>query len=53
MGNDTLFLSGDTYCNVSRPVFVSKGQGTVSGSMTADCGVVSVAMVNDPNQDLI
>ena len=53
MGNDTLFLSGDTYCNVSRPVFVSKGQGTVSGSMPADCGVVSVAMVNDPNQDLI
>jgi hypothetical protein len=51
MGNDTLYLSGDTYCNVSSPVFVSKGQGTVSGSMTADCGVVSVAMVNDPNQD--
>src|SRR5262249_34996337 len=25
--------------------------GYVSGSMTPDCGVVSVAMVNDPNRD--
>jgi len=50
MPGDTLSLSGDTYCNVSNPRSVNSG--TVSGSMTADCGVVSVAMVNDPSQDL-
>jgi hypothetical protein len=49
MPSDTLYLSDDTYCNVASPVSVYAG--TVSGSMTADCGVVSVAMVNDPNQD--
>ena len=50
MPSDTLFLSGDTYCNV--PTTVSNNSGTVSGRMTLDCGVVSVATVNDPRQDL-
>ena len=49
MPSDTLYLSGDTYCNVSTPVSVHNG--TVSGSMTLDCGVISVAMVNDPTKD--
>ena len=49
MPSDTLYLSGDTYCNVLTPV--SDYSGTVSGSMTADCGVISVAMINDPTKD--
>jgi hypothetical protein len=48
--NDTLILSGDTYCNVLTPVYTNAG--SVSGSMTHDCGVVSVATVNDTNRDL-
>ena len=45
MPNDTLYLSGDTYCNVLTPV--SDYSGTVSGCMTLVC----VAMVNDPTKD--
>jgi hypothetical protein len=45
MPSDTLYLSGDTYCNVPTPV--SDYSGTVSGSMTLVC----VAMVNDPTKD--
>jgi hypothetical protein len=52
MQSDTLTLSSDSYCNVVTPVQTDQYHGTVSGSMTYDCGVVSVAMVNDPNRDL-
>jgi hypothetical protein len=47
---DTLYLSQVTSCTV--PTAVSLGSGNVSGSITPDCGVLSVAMVNDPNRDL-
>ena len=50
--NDALVLSGDTCCNVGTPVYVIEGSIYGRGSMTLDCGVISVAMVNDPNQDL-
>jgi hypothetical protein len=50
MPNDELSLSEDTYCNTGTPLYVIAGSSR--GSMTADCGVVSVAMVNDPNRDL-
>jgi hypothetical protein len=48
--SDTLQLSGDTFCNVTTPVQINSGY--TYGSMTKDCGVVTVAMVNDPNRDL-
>ncbi|HLH55528.1 MAG TPA: hypothetical protein VKY92_18150 [Verrucomicrobiae bacterium] len=50
MASDTLYLSSDSYCNVATPV--QRTSGTVNGLMTYDCGVVSVAMVNDPSRDL-
>ncbi|MBI4659845.1 MAG: hypothetical protein HY735_13475 [Verrucomicrobia bacterium] len=49
IANDTLTLSQDTYCEVATPVDIFSG--TVSGSMTEDCGVVSLAWVNDPAED--
>jgi len=49
MPSDTLYLSGDTYCNVLTNV--SDSSGTVSGSMSLDCGIVSRAIVNDPSRD--
>ena len=49
IADDTLYLSSDTECNVTTPI--QTASGTVSGSMTVDCGVVSVAMVNDPSTD--
>lgn len=53
MQSDTLTLSSDSYCNVVTPVQTDVYHGTVSGSMTYDCGVVSVAMVNNPVNDSI
>jgi hypothetical protein len=47
---DTLSLTSVTSCNVATPVYIYNGVG-VTGSITHDCGVVSVAMVNDPNRD--
>jgi hypothetical protein len=52
MPSDTLSLTNDVCCNVTNTNPVSIQYGTVSGSITTNCGVVSVAMVNDPNQDL-
>ncbi|MBI2946051.1 MAG: exo-alpha-sialidase, partial [Verrucomicrobia bacterium] len=49
--NDTLTLSFDTKCEVDEPVHIESGG--VSGSMTDDCGVVSVARVNNPWQDTL
>jgi hypothetical protein len=50
MPSDTLYLTNDTCCNVATNA-VSIQYGTVSGSITTNCGVVSIAMVNDPTQD--
>lgn len=47
--NDTLSLSSDTGCNLATPIYVQSG--SYSGSITTDCGVASVARVNDPSQD--
>src|SRR5205823_13472456 len=50
--SDTLHLSLDTGCNVVTPVLIQSGQSNnVSGSITTDCGIVSVARVNDPSKD--
>ena len=43
MPGDTLYLSNDICCNVPTPV--SLANGTVSGSMTTNCGLVPVTMV--------
>ncbi len=48
MPSDTLYLSGDTYCNVATPV--STHAGTVSGSMTADCGTPNELNLADASQ---
>ncbi len=45
----TLHLSNVKNCTVTTPV--STVTGDVKGSMTDDCGVVSIARVNDPGQD--
>jgi hypothetical protein len=51
-GGDTFYLSQDTYCNVSTPLLDETDGGTHKvGSLAQDCGVVSVAIVNDPNTD--
>ena len=47
--NDTLSLSSDTECSLATPIYVQSG--SYSGSITTDCGVISVARVNDPSQD--
>ena len=36
IANDTLYVSGDKYCNVNTPLSIVSGY--VYGSMTADCG---------------
>ncbi len=50
-GLDTLNLYQVTECNVLTPISNPRGW-LIAGSITTNCGVVSVAMVNDPNQDL-
>ncbi len=50
-GSDTLNLYQVTECNVLTPISNPRGW-LIAGSITTNCGVVSVAMVNDPNRDL-
>ncbi len=49
---DSLYLTQVSECNVATPVYRYNPYSSVSGTVTTNCGVVSVAMVNDPNRDL-
>jgi hypothetical protein len=45
IGNDTLSLSSDTYCNVVTPTNIITG--SISGSITADCGTPTTNWLGD------
>lgn len=47
--SDTINLTSDFGCNLTTPVSINAGGNL--GSISTDCGVVSVARVNDPYQD--
>jgi hypothetical protein len=49
--SSSVTLASDTQCVVTTPTVTVSGS-TITGSLALDCGVVSVAMVNDPNRDL-
>jgi len=49
--NATLVLNNVTKCTVTAPVSCPGACGTINGSPTDDCGVVSIARVNNPSQD--
>jgi len=49
--SSSVTLVNDTQCAVTTPTITASGS-TITGTLAVDCGVISVAMVNDPNRDL-
>jgi hypothetical protein len=49
--SSSVTLTDDTQCVVTTPTEASS-DSTITGTLTPDCGVASVAMVNDPERDL-